>query len=186
MPSSFRALMAWLPRVIELARLADLEGAAAEDEDFLGGSVRASAALPFHFRLSEELIEQKLRVGRPGRGFGMELDAHERPGRVADALVRSVVGVREPGLPGLGQAADVHGETVVLAGDVAAPRPFLEAGLVLAAVAELELVGVRRRRPGPGSGCRGRCRRSGRSPASGGGPRRSSPRTAWDRPGRWR
>ena len=173
--------------VVELAGLADLERPAAEDEDFPDPAVRhrgqspmplasrrpcppkssADAPASSSFQAPQETVEQEFGVGRAGRGLGMELDAHERLGDVPDALVRPVVGVREPGLPGPGEAPDVDREAVVLARDVAARRALLEAGLVLAAVAELELVGVGRRRRGRGSGCRGRCRAGGRSRASG-------------------
>ena len=49
---------------------------------------------------------------------------------------------RNQGAQPRGRLARVDGEAVVLAGDVTALRPLLEAGLVLAPVAELELVGV--------------------------------------------
>lgn len=70
----------------------------------------------------------------------MELNAEDRQALVPDALVRAVVGVAEPGRPAGGEAGRVDGEAVVLAGDIAALRALLEAGLVLAAMAELELV----------------------------------------------
>ena len=61
-PSSLKALMAWLPGIVELAGLADLEGAAAEDEDFFGGP---------SFQASEKFPDQKNPVSTgPGRASG--------------------------------------------------------------------------------------------------------------------
>src|SRR5882724_6866782 len=93
---------------------------------------------------AHELVEQRLAIDRAGGGLGMELHAQERLRAVAHALVRAVVGVGEPGLPALGKRCRIDGEAVVLRGDEAALLPSrlsdLYAGLVVAAVAELELV----------------------------------------------
>src|SRR5689334_13879463 len=75
----------------------------------------------------------------------MELDREKRARRVAHAFVRAVVRVGEPGVPAGGQGRRVDRVAVVLRGDVAAARAFFQAGLVVAAMAELELVGARAR-----------------------------------------
>lgn len=51
-----------------------------------------------------------------------------------DALAALVVGVGEKDIPALGQRAGVHGEPVVLRGDVAAARALVDAWLVVTAV----------------------------------------------------
>src|SRR5712671_6440937 len=94
---------------------------------------------------AHEFVEQRLAIDRARGGLGMELHAHERLRAVAHAFVRAVVGVREPGLPALWERCRIDGEAVVLRGDEAARGAFLETGLVVAAVAELELVGARAR-----------------------------------------
>jgi hypothetical protein len=76
----------------------------------------------------------------------VELDAEDRQTLVADALVRAVVGVAEPGGPAARQGRGVDGEAVVLAGDVAALGALLEAGLVLAAAT---VAAARSGSPGP-------------------------------------
>src|SRR4029453_13497542 len=72
----------------------------------------------------------------------MKLDTHERAGAMADALVSPVIGVGEPRLPTRRQRLAVDRITVILRGDVAAIRSHLFARLVLAAMSELQLVGV--------------------------------------------
>src|SRR5437870_5541999 len=90
----------------------------------------------------DELIEQKAGVNRARCRFRMELHAQEWPLAVPYAFVRAVVEILEPRRPARGQRPLVHGMTVVLGRDVAARRAHHGARLVLAAVSELELVGV--------------------------------------------
>src|SRR2546425_11581745 len=78
----------------------------------------------------------------------MELHAQERPRAVPHSLVRPIIGIREPWLPSLRQRIRVNGETVVLRSDETAPGSRLETGLVVAAMAEFELVRFRSRRKG--------------------------------------
>ena len=90
----------------------------------------------------DELIEKELRVDRTAAGLGMELHRTPWPGRVADALVRSVVHVGEPGRPVGGERVGVDGISVVLACDEATHVAFQTCRLVVAAVAVFQLVDV--------------------------------------------
>ena len=60
---------------------------------------------------------------------------------VHDALAGLVVGVGEEDVPVRGQGQGVHSEAVVLAGDEAALRALVDAGLVVASVTIPEDVG---------------------------------------------
>ena len=133
--------------VVELAGLADLGGRRAEDQDLLAAALRseAHAASTRRMRGSSRPLPGSRRTGTPCRWAGAAPrggTAREKKGSsVADALVRAVVDVREPGLQSSGSVVGVDGEAVVLGGDVAARRSRLTR-LVVAAVAVLELVGV--------------------------------------------
>src|SRR2546425_3711053 len=90
----------------------------------------------------DELVEQEVGVDRARGRFWMELHAQERALAVPYAFVRAVVEILEPRRPAGGQRPLVHGIAMVLGRDVAARRAHHGARLVLAAVSELELVGV--------------------------------------------
>ena len=90
----------------------------------------------------QEVVDQIAHIFRSGMRLWVELHGAERLAGVPDPLVRSVVGVPEPRLPALWQRILGHREAVILAGDVAAPGAQLDAGLVLAAMAPFQLVGV--------------------------------------------
>lgn len=51
-----------------------------------------------------------------------------------DALAALVVGVGEEHVPALGQGVGVHGEAVILGGDVAAAGAFVDARLIVPTV----------------------------------------------------
>lgn len=89
-----------------------------------------------------KIIEHKLRILRAAGGFGVELGGEEGLGFVLDALAGAVVEVLEEHGPLGGQRVGIDGEAVVLAGDVAALRTAEAHGLVVAAVAVLQLEGV--------------------------------------------
>src|ERR1700740_2532426 len=78
----------------------------------------------------------------------MKLHAHKGTDAVPDTLVGAIIGVDEPRLPVRRQGRVVYRIAVVLGGDVAAPCPYFQTGLVLATVPEFELIGV-------GTGCEG-------------------------------
>ena len=61
---------------------------------------------------------------------------------VPDSLVGAVVGVGKPGVPVRWKFFCLNRKAVVLAGQVATPGAFFQAGLVLGAMAEFELVGA--------------------------------------------
>lgn len=90
----------------------------------------------------QELIKHKFRVHGAGVGFRVELRAADGFAHVAKPLVGAVVQVGEPGLPIAGERIGVHGETMILAGDVAMAGEFIAHGLVLAAVTVLEFEGL--------------------------------------------
>ena len=111
--------------IVELAGLADLQRAGAEDQDLAGtrgkiDAVHRSGRL--HRRdPAQEVVEQHPGVPRPGARLGMELDAGIGRELAAYALVGAVIEVGEPRLPALGQARIPDRVAVVLAGHEAAP-----------------------------------------------------------------
>ncbi|GIX61719.1 uncharacterized protein BcabD6B2_11540 [Babesia caballi] len=137
--------------VVELARLADGNSAAAQQQNALpldvlrnppnvqGDGLVAAEAV-------DEVEQQKPGVGRAAAGLGVELEAEPGVDHVDYALDAAVVGVDEQGGPVGGQALLVDGEAVVLRGHVALGRAQVHARLVEAAVAVAHLVGARARR----------------------------------------
>ena len=102
-----------------------------------------------------------------GAGFGVVLDAEDGQVGVAEAFDGAVVEVDVGDDAAAGfEALLVDGEAVVLAGDLDSAGVEVLDRLVAAAVAELELVGARRRWPGRGAGGRGRCRRWAACPST--------------------
>ena len=76
--------------VIELAGLADDDGAGADDQDAVEivASGHAISALPHQL---DEIVEQVVRIVRAGRGLGVILHAEDRMAAVAEAFERLVV-----------------------------------------------------------------------------------------------
>jgi hypothetical protein len=72
----------------------------------------------------------------------VELHAEKRAGSGADALTGAIVHVDEPGLPVVRERLLPHCVAMVLTGDVAAPTDQVLHGLVHAAMAVGQLVGV--------------------------------------------
>ena len=140
-PLLLERLEALAPGVVELARLADLEGPGAEDEDLVGTAERQARLLADELG---EPVEDEPGLLRAGVALGVALEREDPAPRVAEPLEGPVVRVRRPGREaGLRERGRVDGVAVVLADD---EGPALREAdrLVLAAVAELELV---RRRP---------------------------------------
>src|SRR5262249_33222940 len=79
---------------------------------------------------------------RPRGRFRMKLHAHKGAYAVSDTLVSAIIGVDKPRFPVRRQGGVVHRIAVVLRGDVAAPRPYFQTGLILAPVPEFDLIGV--------------------------------------------
>src|SRR5882724_3452848 len=94
---------------------------------------------PFH--QVREAVEQVVRVVRAGRGLGMVLHAEHGQLRVAQALTRPVVEVDVGWFPAAaGERGGVHGEAVVLRGDLHARGREVAHRMVGAVVAERQLV----------------------------------------------
>ncbi len=125
--------------IIELAGLPDLERPAPEEKDLLR---------LLHPAASRKVSKRNSVSVGPGQasGWNWTPNTGRRTWRMP-SFVPSLA-LRNQARPAARQAGRVHGEAVVLAGDVAALGALFEAGLVLAAVAELELVG----RPAGGQG----------------------------------
>mmetsp|Transcript_57619 Transcript_57619/g.137239 ORF Transcript_57619/g.137239 Transcript_57619/m.137239 type:complete len:254 (+) Transcript_57619:3438-4199(+) len=95
-------------------------------------------------RLSNELqevVKQKVSVGRPTACLRMELHREPWPGGVDDAFVCAVVGVHHQRHPVLWQAGAVNGIPMILGCDVALLCAQIHDWLVHSAVPELHLVG---------------------------------------------
>src|ERR1017187_6847240 len=105
-----------------------------------------SSRLGMLFRLPHqprEIVEQIVRIVRAGRGFGMVLHTEYRLAAVAETFQRLIVQI-DVGDFDLAQVERirVHGEPVIVRGDLHAPGEFIAHRMVGAAMSELELVGL--------------------------------------------
>src|SRR5665811_1428008 len=90
-----------------------------------------------------EIVEQIVRIVRAGRGFGMVLHAEDRLAAVAEAFERPIVQI-DVGDFDLAQVERirVHGEAVIVRGDLHASGELIAHRMVGAAMSEFELVGL--------------------------------------------
>src|ERR1035437_7500006 len=86
-----------------------------------------------------EIVEQIVRIVRAGRGFGMVLHTEYRLAAVAEAFERPIVQI-DVGDFDLAQVERirVHGEPVIVRGDLDAPGEFIAHRMVGAAMSELD------------------------------------------------
>src|SRR5260370_18480470 len=96
--------------------------------------------LPYQFG---EVVEQVVRIVRTGRGFGMVLHTEYRLAAMAETLQRLIVQI-DVGDFDLAQIERirVHGEPVIVRGDLDAAGEFVAHRMDGAAMSELMLVGV--------------------------------------------
>src|SRR5687768_6520711 len=82
------------------------------------------------------------RIHRTRFGFRMELHAHEGKRAVSNTFVRPIIGIHEPRFPSFLQRLDPDGISMVLGCNVTTACSDFYAGLILAAMPELQLIGV--------------------------------------------
>ena len=108
--------------VIELAGLADDDGAGADDQD----AVEVVSARHRYLLLRHELhevVEEVVRIVRAGRGFGVVLHAEDRLAAVAEAFERLVVQIDVRDLDVVGvERIGIDREAVIVRGDFDALR----------------------------------------------------------------
>src|ERR1019366_2138884 len=89
-----------------------------------------------------EVVEQVVRIVRAGRGFGVVLEAEEGLLAVAEAFEVLVVQIDVGDFDVVEiERVRVHGEAVIVRGDLDAAGDLIADGVVGAAMSELELVG---------------------------------------------
>ena len=146
--------------VIELAGLADDDGAGADDQDAVEVVAPGHRLLPVPAHQFHEIVEEVVRIVRTGRGFGVVLHAEHRVVAVAEAFERLVVEIDVGDFDVVEvERIGVHREAVIVRGDLDLLGDFVEHRMIGAAMSELQLVGLAAARPGPATDGPGRCRR---------------------------
>ena len=84
----------------------------------------------------QEYVEHELRIGGAAHCLRMELGSKVRSGLVSDALVGSVVRVREQSLPPRLEGLAINVIAVILGGYVALSRLMIEYRLILSPIAK--------------------------------------------------
>src|ERR1035438_803333 len=126
--------------VIELAGLADDDGAGAYYKDAVE-IVAARHLLRLPHELGE-IVEQVVRIVRAGRGFGMILHAEDGLLAVAEAFEGLVVEIDVGDFDVVEvERIRVHGEAVIVRGDLDAAGELIAHRMVSAAMSEFQFVG---------------------------------------------
>ncbi len=129
--------------VIELAGLADDDGAGADDQDAVEVVASGHSATLVLAHQLHEIVEQVVRIVRAGRGFGVVLHAEDRVVAVAETFQRLVVQVDVGDLDLVEvERIRIHREAVIVGGDLHLLGDLVAHRMVGAAVAELQLVGL--------------------------------------------
>jgi hypothetical protein len=132
--------------VIEFTSLSNRSTSGSEHEDLLDvGSGRRRLAAGKDDRIGrlaarvQKGVKHEFRVGRSGRGFGVELGCKVGAAFVGDTFVTAVVGVGKERLPTRFERVAVDDVSVILRGNVAFASLVVQDRLVLTAVSKGEL-----------------------------------------------